>query len=232
MSQDKILNQNISNDQETVEETEEDVSEDVFEEDFFEEDVDMNEFVVIEEFPAYECNRLGQIRNARTHRILKPQNNGNGYHIVGLMKDGKQHKQQIHRLIAKTFISNPNNYQEVDHINRCKEDNNVHNLRWASRSTNVFNQSRCHEVDRIPIGATEIDMIKGCIFEGVFYFNKCFYKHGETIIKKYEGNINGKQKVWQIYDIDGKCVQFYQSQFLSLYPQFRKDFFPETNNDD
>lgn len=234
MSQDQILNQNISNDQESVEETEEeDDLEDVFEEDAedVEDDVDMNEFVVIEGFEKYECNRQGQVRNRRTQKILKP-NIVNDYHLVGLYKDGKQHKLLLHRIIAKTFIPNPNNYQDVDHKNRCKEDNNVHNLRWCDHSTNQFNRSWIHEVDRVPIGSTEIDVIKGCIFEGLFYFDKCFYKHGETIIKKYEGSVSGKQKVWHIYDIDGKCVQFYQSQFLSLYPQFYSDFFPETNNDD
>lgn len=48
----------------------------------------------------------------------------------------------VHRLVAEAFIENPNNYPEVDHINRLKTDNTERNLRWATHSMNMQNTSR------------------------------------------------------------------------------------------
>lgn len=42
----------------------------------------------------------------------------------------------VHRLVAKAFIPNPNNYEQVDHINSNRQDNRVANLRWISRQDN------------------------------------------------------------------------------------------------
>lgn len=45
-------------------------------------------------------------------------------------------KDYVHRHVAKAFIPNPNNYEQVDHINSVRTDNRVQNLRWVSRKTN------------------------------------------------------------------------------------------------
>lgn len=42
----------------------------------------------------------------------------------------------VHVLVAETFIDNPENLKEVDHINRNKDDNRVENLRWITRFDN------------------------------------------------------------------------------------------------
>lgn len=48
----------------------------------------------------------------------------------------------IHRLVAECFIPNPNNYVEVDHIDRDPSNNNVTNLRWADRSIQMKNRRK------------------------------------------------------------------------------------------
>jgi hypothetical protein len=43
----------------------------------------------------------------------------------------------LHRLLAQTFIPNPNNLSDVDHINNNKLDNRLENLQWLSKSDNL-----------------------------------------------------------------------------------------------
>jgi hypothetical protein len=45
-----------------------------------------------------------------------------------------------HRLVAEKYLSNPNNYPQVDHINRVRHDNRVKNLRWVTRQQNCDNR--------------------------------------------------------------------------------------------
>lgn len=60
-----------------------------------------------------------------------------GYLTVGLMKNGKRTTQKVHRLVAAVFINNPHGKPDVNHIDGNKENNNVDNLEWATRSENM-----------------------------------------------------------------------------------------------
>lgn len=56
----------------------------------------------------------------------------NGYNIISL----KQKEYTIHRLVAQTFIPNPDNKPYVNHINSDKTDNRVENLEWVTQKEN------------------------------------------------------------------------------------------------
>lgn len=95
----------------------------------------------------YHVSNLGRIKSLPKMcgyrndkgRIIKPFKNNSGYLIVSLSKNNKLKHFQVHRLVAETFISNPNNKPQVDHINRVRDDNRIENLRWVSMSENSNN---------------------------------------------------------------------------------------------
>lgn len=97
----------------------------------------------------YKISKLGNIksiaRKGNWHEIiLKPQINKYGYLVVLLCKNGKQRRKAIHRLLAETFIPNPEKLPTVDHINRDKLDNRICNLRWASYHMQSINKDNTY----------------------------------------------------------------------------------------
>lgn len=98
----------------------------------------------------YEVSDWGRIRSVdrvvidkngkkyfKRGRLLIPGRTTNGYHTVGLTK--KVRALSLHRLVAETFIPNPDNKPCVDHINTVKTDNRAENLRWVTHSENMLN---------------------------------------------------------------------------------------------
>ena len=78
---------------------------------------------------SYQINLKG--------RILKQGMALNGYLFVVLCKDGKHKHATVHRLVAETFIPNPDNLPEINHKDENKSNNVVSNLEWCDRSYNV-----------------------------------------------------------------------------------------------
>lgn len=69
--------------------------------------------------------------------ILKPTLFNNGYFAVSLRRDDKTTKFSVHRLVALSFIPNPENKPQVNHKNGIKSDNGIDNLEWATSSENI-----------------------------------------------------------------------------------------------
>ena len=86
-------------------------------------------------FTCYSLRGNGIHERTRYGRVLQPSIQNNGYCVVWLSRNGKVKAHTVHRLIATTFIENPNNYYCVNHKNGNKTDNRVENLEWLNRST-------------------------------------------------------------------------------------------------
>ena len=69
-------------------------------------------------------------------KSLKGSVKKNGYLQYILVKDGKKYHSNAHRLVAKAFLENPKNFQQVNHKDGDKLNNNVDNLEWCNASHN------------------------------------------------------------------------------------------------
>ena len=108
---------------------------------------------IIKDFPDYMISNKGKIKSMRPgshyNKILKGVLS-QGYLRTKLRDaNGTIKNVSIHRLVALTFIPNPNNLKEVDHINRNRADNRVENLRWVTRSENQRNKSCTKKIIRL-----------------------------------------------------------------------------------
>ena len=63
-----------------------------------------------------------------------------GYKIVGSINGDPNKKEYIHRIVALTFLSNPENKPNINHINGIKHDNRLKNLEFVTQEENVNRQ--------------------------------------------------------------------------------------------
>jgi hypothetical protein len=92
--------------------------------------------IELKEFPCYYATKNGDIYSSKSNKVLRKYNHVKGYLFVELCINGKRVVKTIHRLIAKAYISNPDNKPQVNHINGNKKDNSVINLEWSTNSEN------------------------------------------------------------------------------------------------
>ena len=97
----------------------------------------------IKDFPGYAVSEDGTVYSLNYNhtgkiKALCPAIDKNGYLQVRISKDNRAHSKTVHRLVAKTFIPNPDNKPEVNHKNGIRTDNRVENLEWVTSSENLF----------------------------------------------------------------------------------------------
>ena len=84
----------------------------------------------------YEVSNLGNVKSLRSGKLLKQANN-KGYKYVSLTKEGKSTCFGVHRIVAITFIPNPENLPEVNHKDENPSNNCADNLEWCTRKYNL-----------------------------------------------------------------------------------------------
>lgn len=98
---------------------------------------------------SYQVSNLGRVRSKtrkrpfgrgfKTYkgRLLKQSTDKDGYKKINLSKNGKKKRFFVHRLVAKAFIKNSNNYPVINHIDGIKDNNQADNLEWVTISENT-----------------------------------------------------------------------------------------------
>lgn len=96
---------------------------------------------------------------------LKVFHTNGGYQMVGA-GDAHRPLRYVHRLVAETWIPNPNHYEQVNHINGDKTDNRVGNLEWVTPSQNICHAYRTGlNKKRIPVRIVETGEVYESIHE-------------------------------------------------------------------
>lgn len=85
--------------------------------------------------------RTNEVRKDFKEWSFGSLNTASGYYRINIY--GKSYS--VHRIVAETFIKNPENKPTVDHINRIRTDNRACNLRWANHSEQRENSSQVLE---------------------------------------------------------------------------------------
>lgn len=68
---------------------------------------------------------------------IKTMTYTNGYIGVGLYKNGKHKMKLVHRLVAESFIPNPDNYPQINHKDENITNNHLENLEWCTAKYNA-----------------------------------------------------------------------------------------------
>lgn len=97
----------------------------------------------------YKASTFGKIKSLKFYsnankqyydkeRILKAPVDNHGYRCVTLCKNGKHKRIRVHKIIAMTFIENPENKPYINHLNGTKTDNRVCNLEYCTAKENTI----------------------------------------------------------------------------------------------
>jgi hypothetical protein len=101
----------------------------------------MEEWRELKYYPNYLVSNLGNIKNKRNDKLLKPSIHKTGYCIVQLFRDGVRKSLRLHRLIAEAFLGEIKETDYIDHLDRNKLNNKIDNLRAVSPTISVLNRN-------------------------------------------------------------------------------------------
>lgn len=137
----------------------------------------------------YECSNTGFIKNKKNKKYyLQGFPNNWGYIRVILSDKGKRKQYSLARIISTTWIPNPNNLPEIDHIDRNINNNSIRNLRWVDKQQQHLNRS-----------SHPISGVKGS-YKTKYGKWQSSIKNPETNKIEYIGTYDTKEEAGQAYD--------------------------------
>ena len=102
---------------------------------------------------GYFVTEDGRIFSSYTNRELKSHIDRKGYKRITLRVVNRSIF--IHRLVAETYIPNPNNKPEINHKDRNPLNNNLSNLEWVTHKENILHKlvnQNVWTIEYIPTG--------------------------------------------------------------------------------
>jgi hypothetical protein len=126
----------------------------------------------IPNYPNYQIDTNGNVFN-KYGKIIKQQKNRGGYKYINIYNNNGPKKITIHRLMATTYLDNPLNKPQINHINGIKTDNRIDNLEWSTASENGKHSYKLglSKVSELNKQTTRVHIIKPVLDteNGIFY---------------------------------------------------------------
>ena len=185
---------------------------------------------VYPEYPWIEVSNLGRVRTKdRTitrsdgrkqfvkGRILKQQCGRGGYMYVAFGANGKKVNLRVSRVVAITFIPNPNGYPQVNHIDCDKSNNRVDNLEWCTSQYNTAYRDKMghtakHNSPKKPVIAVDLDSFKVFWFGSQMEAERQLGVDNSSIVKVTKGKQNKAGGFW-FCKADETAVEKTRSKF-------------------
>ena len=93
-------------------------------------------------------------------QVLKQYNRNDGYLCVSIKVDGKWTFKKVHRLVAQTFLPNPNSFPMINHKDCNRKNNNVSNIEWCDNSYNMQYREKFGKATGIPVFAIKLKTLE------------------------------------------------------------------------
>lgn len=186
----------------------------------------------IDGYLGYEVSNLGRIKSYKVDKmngkIMKPYPCTKGYLQIDISLDGRKRENRVHlavhRLVAKAFLPNPNNFPEVNHKDEDKTNNCVENLEWITSVDNINHGTHNLRVGQNNPNRKEIYSVdaNGNIIhyksarDAEKYYEKEGMKVSFTgICKALRGQINTYKNLAWFYETDESGYSNYKEKFRS-----------------
>ena len=164
------------------------------------------------EFDFIQGSNLGRVRTVdrvvtngrgtyvKKGRILKQQLDRYGYLFVGFRVTGKKVNRKVHRIIAQTFLPNPNELPQVNHIDCDRTNNNVDNLEWCTGEYNMqykekYGKSAAEAVG-CPVYAVNLETLEVSKFPSQLEASRALGIVGQNISAVIKGKQNTAGGYW------------------------------------
>jgi hypothetical protein len=165
----------------------------------------------------YKVYSNGTIYSVKSKRFLKQAIINSGYSFIGMrIKNAKRFNKLIHRVVAEHFLENLNEMKTVDHKDGNKQNNDVRNLRWTSRS---LNQQLKNKDKSNTSGERNISFIKNRTYS---YWRVQIIQSGKTKTKSFriKNDMSDKESKLQ------EAIQ-YRDDILTEYIGKEKEYIPD-----
>lgn len=181
------------------------------------------------DYPFIQANQFGEIRTIDRYvpsrngskrlvkgRVLKQQLGNSGYMYVQFSVDGKKVRLSVHRVVATSHLPNPDNLQEVNHIDCDPTNNRRENLEWCTHQENVaYCVKLGHHVNNNPgqpVIAVDLNSFKVFWFESQMEAARQLGVWAESINRVIKGKRHKAGGCWFCY-ADSSAIEKVRAKF-------------------
>ena len=166
-----------------------------------------------------EVSSFGRVRSSDGHYYNSHRTN-KGYLNVRIKIDGNWTAKLVHRLVAQTFIENPDNLPEVNHRDCDRANNNAGNLEWCTHQENVAYRDKLghtarNNAPKSPVYAINLATLEVSRFPSQMEAGRSLGILYQSIYKVLKGRINQTGGYWFVND-DGHAVDVVKSKLHNI----------------